>query len=366
MPPLRYVLVVLVSAASIILSFVIPGYLGRGAEWLDVSADDAVALAAFQDGYRLERGGNLEGALAKYRSAEKSNIAPVHDAGRGAADRVSAKLNALAPVYGSLRTLADWNLRLRLPLILTGALVFLFVVASGLTRREGTEIHRFSVMPEYEADFSIRFDRLLNEEIARIARVFRSDQLRRIGAAVTMSGPKADSELSGLETRAMAAIRQGELKSIIGFWLAELVRQLQNIGFRPEYVVSGTVVIRPDEATASAQIIRAGHRGTESALDASSAEIAALEPPAAPSQPGALATPVTVFAAADRRQDAQHLAALAAVLACKFFIHWLEMESTKIRARSSRASDASPEMRPGSWQTVHDYVRTLSELEDLR
>jgi hypothetical protein len=366
MTRLRYALIVILVAVPLTLSFAIPGYLGGGAKWFDLPAAptiDPVSLAALQDGYRNEREGNLDAALAKYRIAETSKLLPIQEVGRRAIDRVNSKLNTLGPVYGGLRTLGDWSLKLRIPLILACALILLLAVASVVTRRSGTEVRHFTVIPEDEAEYSIRFDRLLNEEIARIARVFRSDHLRRIGAAVTMTNPKGDSELSGLETRAISAIRQGELKSIIGFWLAEMVRRFQNIGFRPEYVVSGTVVIRPEGANATAQLVR---RGTVSALDASSAEAATLEVSEPPSPAVARAIPDAVVIAADRRQNARYLAELARVLACKFFIRWMEIESTKMAARLSRTVASSRENWPASWLTVHDYVRAVNALEGLR
>jgi hypothetical protein len=401
--PLRYVLILVLAAASLTLSFVIPGYLGRGAMWLDMPigpSADPVALMAYQDGYRDERQGNLSAALTKYRTAEVSRVMPIQDTARRAVDRVNAKLNKLGPAYGSLSTLADWNRTLLLPLVLTGVLILLIALLSFVTRRSGTEIRRFVVIPEEAAEYSVRFDRLLNEEIARIARVFRSDHLRRIGAAVTMSDPKADSELAGLETRAMAAIQQGELKSVIGFWLSEIVRQFRNIGFRPGYVLAGTVVIRPDAATASAQLARSGRRGSTAALDAGSAEAVSLEAPVPASEPAA--PEETTVVASDQRQDAERLADLARVLACKFFVCWLDMEVTKMAARElssapvfpdERTGDPRnirlirkwlktglrwhrlhfrkgprfpPEIRPTSWRTVHDYVSALDAIESIQ
>jgi hypothetical protein len=232
----------------------------------------------------------------------------------------------------------------------------LVIIASLITRRSGTEIRRFVVIPEGETQYSLQFDRLLNEEIARIARGFRTDQLRRIGAAITMSDPTGDRELAGLETKALEAIRQGELKSIIGFWLSEAVRRFQNIGFRPEYVVAGTVVVGTDAATASAQLTRVGRHSMMAILDASSAELVAFEI-SVPLQSALPATSDTADLTDDPREDARRLANLATVLACKFFISWLEMESTK-PARGLR----SPETKPASWQTVHDFASALSAI----
>jgi hypothetical protein len=361
---IRYIVVAIVVLALLAISLGVPEYLGRGALWLNLTttSGEADRLAEFQDGYRRERDGDLRGALAKYRSAESSTLTPVQNAARSAIDRVNAKLRELGPMYDGLRTLAVWSAKLSVPLVAGGMLLLLLGAVSLAAPRSGTEIHRFAVVPEGEMGYSISFDRLLNAEVARIARAFQSDHLIRIGAAVTMSSPRADSELSGLETRAIAAVQQGDPKSILGFWLAEMVRRFQNIGFRPEYVISGTVVIGRDEAAASAQFIGVGRDRRVVVVDAVSTEAVKLRLPA----PRAGVTPSAIpLPGPDPRQDARRLADLAMVLACKLFVCWMERELTKAAARS-RSGESAGKTWPASWQTVHDYVSALTMLETAR
>jgi hypothetical protein len=235
--------------------------------------------------------------------------------------------------------------------------IVLLFIASIITIRSGIELRRFTVISNDELEFSVQFDRLLSDEVARIARAFRSDQLRNIGAEVAMQPPKADTQLSGLETRAIAAIRQGEPKSIVSFWLAEMVQRIQNVGFRPEYTLSGTVVIRADEAIASAHFARIGRRGRVMALDASSTE--AVTPGAQTSLSRTIASQSdAVIVMATYRRDVEYLANLARVLACKFFVCWMELESAKMAQR--------PLLWPTSWQTVHDYASAQNALETLQ
>jgi hypothetical protein len=163
-----------------------------------LSAADPSSRDAFQNGTRLEGAGDLIGSLEKYQMAMTSPFAPVHDAAAQAIDRVNGKLDLLGGTFEDLRALANWSQRIRLALGIAIIFGILIYAVSRLTRRRGTEIRRFTVIPEYEQDFSIRFDRLLLEEIARIAHVYQSDQLRRIGAAVTISNTKGDQELQGL------------------------------------------------------------------------------------------------------------------------------------------------------------------------
>ena len=140
---MRYLILYVVAIALASLPFAIPAYLGDGAQWLDAptaTPGDFRSLAAFQDGYRNERLGDLSAALAKYRIAENSKLAPVQEAARKAVDRVNAKLNRLGPLYGVLRTLAGWGRALCLPLILviaTGLIVLLLVAISRMTKRLG-------------------------------------------------------------------------------------------------------------------------------------------------------------------------------------------------------------------------------------
>jgi hypothetical protein len=351
--PLRYIVILVTLLAVAAISFAIPSFLGRGAEWLDVritSPDGSDPLEDLQDGYRRERSGDLLGALGKYRAAAKSKLALVNDAATRATNRVNRKLNTLGTFYGSLRTLQEWTVGVRVPLLLTAASIAGYWVVSGLRRRRGTEIGRFSVIPEYEADFAIRFDRLLLEEIARAALAYRSDQLQRIDAAVTISDSKADDELDNLVPRATAAIRQGEIKSVIGFWLAELVRRFWSV--RPEYVLSGTVIIQPDQATAYAQLARPDRSSAPSVLEASSVEAAAIKSSAPLSRSAQAAAPVTAFEGGDQRQDAQRLSDLASVLASKYCVRWME-ESTM--------AWWPPEIRPASWTTVYRFVRSQEQ-----
>jgi hypothetical protein len=352
MRPFKLFLIVLPALLLIGLSLVAAAYLGQGAERLDLrlGAADSAPLEAFQDGYRLERAGDLDEALAKYRIAFKSPLPDVHEAARRAIDRVTGKLHAWGTVHRDLRTLAEWSLRIGLAWLAVLLVIGVFSLLSRLRRPRGTEIRRFSVIPEYEPNFSIQFDRILLQEIARIAHAYQSVQLRRIGAAMTSPDANADSELQGLETRAVAALRQGDTKSIIGFGLAELFLWWQNINFRPEQVLSGTVILRPGEATAHAQLAGLGRDRTLAVLDASSLEIASAAGSPSPAAAAAsTAAAASVLATVDRREDAQYLADLATVLACKFSVRWMEK--------------MSPDRRPSSWQTVYNMSRGLSALE---
>jgi hypothetical protein len=304
---------------------------------------------AFQDGYRLERDGDLEGALAKYRIAFKSPQPEVQNAAQRAIGRVTDKLHFWGAWHRDLRSVSDWSLRAGLAWLLFLCVIGIFFLLSSLTRRRGTEIRRFSVIPEYEPNFSIQFDRILLQEIARIAHAYQSVQLRRINAAMMTPDANADRELQGLETRAIRALRQGDTKSIIGFGLAELFLRWQNIGLRPEYMLSGTAIIRPGEARARAQLAGLGDR-TLAVLDASSREIDSVAN--SPSLATATVSTSTgmVLASDDRREDAQYLSDLATVLACKFSVRWME-------------NKMPPDRRPSSWQTVYNMVRGLSALE---
>lgn len=84
---------------------------------------------------------------------------------------------------------------------------------------------------------------------------------------------------------AVTAIRQGENKAIIGFWLSELARRFLDIGLRPEYVLSGTVIIRPERATTHAQLARADRNEVVSVFEASSSEAAVVKIPTSLSLP---------------------------------------------------------------------------------
>jgi hypothetical protein len=112
-------------------------------------------------------------------------------------------------------------------------------------------------------------------------------------------------------------------------------------------VLSGTVIIRPEQATARAQLSRLVGDRRKSILEASSFEALSLGRPAGLSAPMVLG--VTAMTAADRRQDASYLADLATVLACKFSVRWME--------------HITPDRQPASWQTVYDMSRGLAELE---
>jgi hypothetical protein len=106
MRPARYALILLLAAVCLGLPFAISGYLGRGAQWFDMPSEatvDPSSHAAFQDGYRSERAGDLAAALAKYRIAENSKVAAIEQAGIRAAERVNSKLNNLGPGYDALR-----------------------------------------------------------------------------------------------------------------------------------------------------------------------------------------------------------------------------------------------------------------------
>jgi len=350
---LRLILIALLIVA-VAPSFVIPKYLGHGAELLNGKIPSTEESNTFQDGYRLERGGDLEGALAKYRAAAKSRLAEVHNLSERAVIRVNTNLNRLGTWYPDLRTLRAWSQLIRVPVLITVLLIAFIVIVHYSNRPRGTEIRRFSVIPEYDSNVAIKFDRLLREEIARVARVYRSDQYRRIGIAVAISDPEADRELADLESRAIAAIRQGEQKAMIGFWLSELIRNLQNIGFRPEYVLSGTVIMRQGEATAHAQLARAGSSKITSVFEASSSEFASVKIPiplSLPRKGSKTIAPQTLYAPRDLREDAQQLSDLAAVLACKF---------------CARTDIASAQMRLTSWQTVYHFGRALNTLESWK
>ena len=149
---------------------------------------------------------------------------PVRRAAAGyAVDRVNAKLDRTALVYNSVRSLSDWSHTLRIPVVLCAVLALLLFITRSLTPRRGRmEIRRFTVVSESESGFAGSFDHLLDEEVARIARVFHSDQLTDIGAAV-IRARSLDSGLSDIKDRALAAVEKGELKWVIGFLLAEMM-----------------------------------------------------------------------------------------------------------------------------------------------
>jgi hypothetical protein len=73
-----------------------------------------------------------------------------------------------------------------------------------------------------------------------------------------------------------------------------------------------------------------------------------------------------VLTAPDRRQDANKLAALAKIVASKFFVHWMRMELVNARPASSQHPAAVAEALPATWQSIHDYARALNALDGLR
>ena len=234
-------------------------------------------------------------------------------------------------------------------------------------------------MSESESGLANFFYQLLNEEVARIARVFHSDQLPDIGAAAIRARP-LNSGLSDTENRAIDAVEKGEVKSVIGFVFAEIINQFRDLGARPDYVVTGIVVLRSREIVASAQFVPL--RGRESrSLEASSAEVAAVryQAPRPLSRPGAVAAR---SAAAEGQQDAERLADVARVLACKLSQCWMATEQSRLDRRHVRlnrwrawlhmfrrtrsvqlAAGAMSFGLPATWQTIHDQVSAMNSLE---
>jgi hypothetical protein len=343
---------ILVLVAVIASSFLVPWWLGSAAMEPDPSIGamaDTQSIAAFEDGYRQEREGNLERAIVSYRAAAASTLPAVRDPALSAAARISRKLESLGTLYDSVWTWQQLELRLRIPMLLVLLPLLVLWPLRRLKRRYGTELRRFTVIPEFEADAAIRFDRLLLEELVRIARSYRSDLLRRISAEVTISDPSLDRELGGFESRAIDAIRRGELKSVIGFWLAELLRRLQNVAFNPEHTVSGTVIVGVGELTGMAQLTDTGGHAIVAVYEASSRDAAEVrELPASPVP--VVNAPIQVLAALDHREDVQRLSDLATVLACKIFMRWTQK--------------LPPPMRPSSWQTIYHFAHAINALEE--
>src|SRR5262245_28173419 len=103
-------LIVLPALVLIAVFVGVSGYLRYGTQWLEFGPADE----AFEDGYRLERDGDLDGALAKYRTAFKSQLPAVRDAAGRAINRVTDKLHFWGAWHRDLRSVADWSLRIGL------------------------------------------------------------------------------------------------------------------------------------------------------------------------------------------------------------------------------------------------------------
>ena len=121
-------------------SFAVPAWLGRGALWPNLPrarVEDPASLAALENGVRLERQGDLSASLEKYRTAANSKVSELRAVAGYAVDRVNAKLDKVASVYASMRTLSDWSHTLRVPVVLAAVLALLLLLTRLLTPRRG-------------------------------------------------------------------------------------------------------------------------------------------------------------------------------------------------------------------------------------
>lgn len=352
----RFVAPVLFVAVLVAPATLIPRYVGYGAEPVTTTLstdEDRAASDNLRDAYRHELSGDLDQALEQYRKAASGKSPGIRKASFRGSDRVQAKLMRLGTLYQELESLQSLSLRLRVPLMTLLALYLL----SRLRPRRGIALRPFVVNPRVDAEMSVGFSVSLLNEINRIVRAYSSDQLERIGVKVTLPDLLADSDPEDIWKRALDSLRGGELKTITTFSAAELVRFLRNFGSRPEYVLSGNVLIRQTGAQAQVRLTRERDGSTIGAWDADSVEAEAVQiAPAgvalvaeAPVQ-GTWPHGVVLYGTAgDPRRSAELLNGLAAVLACKI---WCRL-----------AQGVPTDARPGSWQTIFHFVYALNALE---
>jgi hypothetical protein len=352
----RFVAPISLVAVLVAPSILIPQYLGRGAEPVTTAPstdEDRAASDTLRDAYRHELSGDLDQALEQYRKAANAKSPGIRTASSRGSDRVEAKLMRVGSLYQELKSLQVLSLRLRVPLIMLTLLYLL----SRLRPRRGIALRPFAMNPRVDAEMSAGFSTSLLNEINRIVRAYSSDQLERIGVKVTLPNLLADSEQEDIWKRALDSLRGGELKAIATFSVAELVRFLRYFGSRPAYILSGNVLVRQTGARAQALLTRGADGSTIGAWEAESVEVEAVQraPTAAalvadvPVQEISPCGVVLYGTAGDPRRSAELLNDLAAVLACKI---WCRL-----------TQGARTDARPGSWQTIFNFVRALNALE---
>jgi hypothetical protein len=353
----RFAILASVAAVVVAPSILIPYYLGRDAEPLStslVAPEDADAAIAFRDGYRHERAGNLEDALAKYREAATAETVTIQEAATRGVDRVHNKLVQLQTFYYDLKDLNGLSLSIRAPLIALLLLALVIFFLSQLWPRRGIALRPFTLTPQIESNATEGFNRSLSQEINRIVRVYSSDQFTRTGVKIAMPDLVSDNEQGDIWARALSSLREGGLKTLGGFSAGELLRFMRNVGNRPEYILTGSVTLTTMGASAEAELTQVKDGKSIAIWEASSLEAeviatARIEEVDLSKQPTTNHIIVYTVASGDARQNAKFLADLAVILASKI---WYRL-----------AQGAPVEMRPSSWQTIFHFVRALSALE---
>lgn len=343
-------------------SIMIPYFFGRDAEPIAVdliAIEEPEALEALRDGYLNERGGNLEAALSDYRSALQAETVVLQDIARRSISRVFNKLFKYQAIYYDLQEYQAFSRRIRAPILAFIALIASITILGRLWPRKGIALRPFPVSPQTEADSTAAFNRLLVQEINRIARVYESEQFSRIGVKIAMPSLVSDGDQGDIWSRAMSSLREGGIEAIGTFSIGEILNFLKNMGVRPEYTLSGAVNIRMHMASARAQLKHMQNGKIIAVWDANSREAEPfatsdrdkqLSQGALVPDPSLNKTIVYTSSSRDAKENMAHLSNLAVILACKIW--------------HSLAQGAETEMRPASWETVFWFVQALNALEE--
>ena len=354
----RWILVIVTIGLLIAPSFLIPLYLRLGAKPItpDIRSQDLESLNSINDAYRKEYAGDLEEALVEYRKAEKSKNMKIRSAGIEGVDRVTKKLLQMQGFYLDLKSIQKISNQIRAPILSILLLLVIITIIRQLTPRRGIAIKLFKILPIGNDATATGFTELLRQEINRITRLFSSEHMERIGVETVTLDLVTYQDPEDILQQALAAVREGDIKSAGSFSLGQMATFLSSLGERPAYVLSGAITLTSSNAMVWARLVDTKDDKTVESWEVPQSEIQFLEGTSSQFAQGMSQTKILrrnfnlhIHTEKDDERESEVLVNLAIVLACKI---WFKLSQA-----------TSDEMRPSSWQTVFHTTRALSELE---